>query len=66
MNKTGTRSSSTQETNVASFASTKPDSFSEAMKQKEWIKTMLSEYNSVLENGTWKLVDFPSNVKPIG
>ena len=35
------------------------------MKQKEWQKAMLSEYNSVLENGTWKLVDFPSNVKPI-
>ena len=27
---------------------------------------MLSEYNSILENGTWKLVDCPSNVKPIG
>ena len=51
MNKTGTRSSSTQETNVASFASTEPDSFSKAMKQKEWQKAMLSEYNSVLEMG---------------
>ena len=66
MNKTGTRSYSTQETNVAYFASTKPDSFSEAMKQKEWKKYILSEYNPVLENGTWKLVDCPSNVKPIG
>ena len=40
--------------------------FSEAMKEKEWQKAMLSEYNFVLENGTWKLVDCPSNVKPIG
>ena len=36
------------------------------MKQKEWQKAMRSEYNSVIENGTWKLVDYPSNVKPIG
>ena len=27
---------------------------------------MLGEYNSVLENGTWLLVDCPSNIKPIG
>ena len=66
MNKTGIRSSSTQETNVAYFSSTESNSFSKAMKQKAWKKSMLSEYNSVLENGTWKLVDYPSNVKPIG
>ena len=66
VNKIGTISSWTQETNVAYFSSTEPDSFSEAMKQKELHKSMLSEYNSVLENGTWKLVDCPSNVKPIG
>ena len=66
VNKTGTRISSTQEPNDASFASTKPDSFSKAMKQKEQKESMLSEYNSILENSTWKLVDCPSNVKPRG
>ena len=40
--------------------------FFEAMKQNEWKKAMLSEYNYLLEYGTWKLVDFPSNVKAIG
>jgi hypothetical protein len=28
-------------------------------------KGMIDEYKSMMENGTWKLVDFPQNVKPL-
>eukprot|EP00253_Pinus_taeda_P002701 PITA_02701 len=27
---------------------------------------MIEEYRAVIDNNTWKLVDFPQNVKPIG
>jgi len=29
-------------------------------------KKMVDEYKAVMENGTWKLVDFPLDVEPIG
>ena len=63
MTKKGTHSSSRPEANVSSI---EPAIFSEAMEHKEWKKETLSECDSVLENGTWKLVDYPPNVKPIG
>jgi hypothetical protein len=37
----------------------------EAMKHKEWQQAMVDEYDSVIANGTWKLVDCPIDVKPI-
>jgi hypothetical protein len=65
MNKIGTRGSSRVEANFA-HASIEPTSFAEAAEHKEWQEAMINEYDSVLANGTWNLVDSPQDVKPIG
>ena len=67
-NKVGTRSSSTSQSNYALISndSTEPTTFTEAIQYKEWKQAMVDEYDSVIANGTWKLVDCPSNIKPIG
>ena len=43
-----------------------PDSFEEANKSKEWRTTMEEEYNSILKNNTWSLVNLPHGKKAIG
>jgi hypothetical protein len=35
------------------------------MKHNEWKQAMVDEYDSMIANGTWKLIDCPTNVKPI-
>jgi hypothetical protein len=64
MKKTRTRGSSRREVNF-SHASIEPTSFAEATKHKEWQEAMIKEYDSVLANGTWNLVDCPQDVKTI-
>ncbi len=45
-----------------------PNNISEALKGKhstDWKQAANSEYNSLLENDTWDLVELPGNRKPI-
>ena len=44
----------------------KPVTFNEAVEHGEWKMAMQSEYDAVMKNQTWKIVDCPHNVKPIG
>lgn len=43
-----------------------PTSFKEATSHDEWKEAMQLEYDSLLNNGTWKLVEPPLGTKPIG
>jgi transposase InsO family protein len=43
-----------------------PASFEEALKHEHWRHAMLDEMTSIEASGTWKLVDAPRRVKPIG
>ena len=43
-----------------------PTSFKEAASHDEWKEAMQKEYESLINNGTWKLVDPPQGTKPIG
>jgi hypothetical protein len=65
--KTGTRGSHNIEGNFSLIANdfTEPSSYKEAIKHKEWQQAMVAEYQAVIDNNTWKLVDFPPSVKPI-
>ena len=67
-NKIGTRRAHRSEGNFALIAIdfTEPSTYKEAVKHKEWQQVMVEEYQAVVVNNTWKLVDCPSNVKPIG
>ena len=67
-NKTGTRGSHNNEGNFALVANdfTEPSTYKEAVKHKEWQQAMVEEYQAVIDNNTWKLVDCPPSVKPIG
>jgi 3-methyladenine DNA glycosylase AlkD len=62
-----TRGSCNSERNFALVANdfTEPSTYKEAVKHKEWQQTMVEEYQAVIDNNTWKLVDFPTSVKPI-
>jgi hypothetical protein len=52
---------------IAMFSSGEdPASFEEAVKSKIWRNAMKSEMQSIEDNNTWKLVDLPKGVKPIG
>jgi hypothetical protein len=64
--KMGTRSSTSSHSNfsLVTHDSIETTTFVEAMKHKEWQQSMVDEYELVIENGTWKLVDIPRNVKP--
>ena len=42
-----------------------PATFNEAVKYDEWKIAMQSEYYAIMKNQTWKIVDFPHDVKPI-
>lgn len=53
----------------AAMISDDPKSFKEAMRSDladEWMGAMKREYNSLLENKTWELVERPKNVNVIG
>eukprot|EP00253_Pinus_taeda_P034659 PITA_34659 len=43
-----------------------PTSFKEAASHDEWKEAMQKEYDSLIKNDTWKLVDPPFGTKPIG
>ena len=43
-----------------------PTSFKEDSSHDEWNEAMPKEYNALIKNGTWKLVDPPLGTKPIG
>ena len=43
-----------------------PTSFKEAASHDEWKEAMQKEYDALINNGTWKLVDPPLGTKPIG
>ena len=38
---------------------TEPSTYKEAVKHKEWQQGMVEEYQAVIDNNTWKLVDCP-------
>ena len=42
-----------------------PTSFKEAASHDEWKEAMQKEYDALIKNGTWKLVDPPLGIKPI-
>eukprot|EP00253_Pinus_taeda_P031994 PITA_31994 len=43
-----------------------PNSFKEAASLDEWKEAMQKEYDSLIKNDTWKLIDPPFGTKPIG
>jgi hypothetical protein len=43
-----------------------PTSFEEVASHDEWKEAMQKEYDTLIKNGTWKLVDPPFGTKPIG
>eukprot|EP00253_Pinus_taeda_P026112 PITA_26112 len=43
-----------------------PTSFKEVISHDEWKEAMQKEYDALIKNGTWKLVDPPLGTKPIG
>eukprot|EP00253_Pinus_taeda_P024911 PITA_24911 len=43
-----------------------PTSFKEAASHDEWKEAMQKEYNALIKNDTWKLVEPPLRTKPIG
>eukprot|EP00253_Pinus_taeda_P014908 PITA_14908 len=43
-----------------------PTSFKEAPSHDKWKEAMQKEYDALIKNGTWKLVDPPLVTKPIG
>jgi hypothetical protein len=43
-----------------------PNSYLEACKDEQWIQAMNLELEALTKTGTWKIVDLPTNVKPIG
>ena len=67
-NKIRTRGSQRNEGNFALIANdfTEPSTYQEVVKHKEWQQAMVNEYQVVIDNNTWKLVDCPQNVKPVG
>ena len=47
-------------------ANSEPTSFEEVASHDEWKESMQNEFDSLIKNGTWKLVDSPYGTKPIG
>ena len=43
-----------------------PTGIEEALKDQEWKEAADSEYQSLMENETWKLVKLPTGRKPVG
>eukprot|EP00253_Pinus_taeda_P014815 PITA_14815 len=48
------------------FRDFEPTSFKEAASHDEWKEVMQKEYDALIKNDTWKLVDPPLGTKPIG
>jgi hypothetical protein len=46
-------------------SSNEPATFAEAKRSPRWRNAMMEEMNSIMENGTWSLVDLPPCRKPI-
>jgi hypothetical protein len=44
----------------------KPKTYVEASRFDCWVQAMNVELTALEKTGTWKLVDFPPHVKPIG
>ena len=49
---------------VASFQ--EPNTFAEVQEDERWVEAMEVEYNSIMKNHTWDLVDCPAKRKVIG
>jgi hypothetical protein len=47
------------------YTNFEPTSFEKPASHDEW-KDAMQEYNALIKNGTWKLVDPPFETKPIG
>ncbi|KAK2416966.1 putative mitochondrial protein [Trifolium repens] len=45
---------------------TEPTTYLEACKSEHWRQAMRLELDALTKTGTWKLVDMPTNIKPIG
>jgi hypothetical protein len=45
---------------------TEPNTYAEACKSDNWVQAMKSELDALAKTGTWKIVDLPPHVKPIG
>ncbi|KAK2361432.1 putative mitochondrial protein [Trifolium repens] len=45
---------------------TEPNTYAEACKSDNWVQAMNSELDALAKTGTWKIVDLPPHVKPIG
>ncbi|GAU49938.1 hypothetical protein TSUD_290950 [Trifolium subterraneum] len=45
---------------------TEPKTYLEACKSDHWIQAMNTKLEALSRTGTWKIVDLPSNVRPIG
>ena len=43
-----------------------PISFDEALSSKNWMVAMQVEYDAIIKNGTWYLIDLPHGKKAIG
>ena len=43
-----------------------PVTFNEAQNSKNWLAAMQIEYDAIMKNGTWLLVDLPVGKKAIG
>ncbi|KAH9293226.1 hypothetical protein KI387_041571, partial [Taxus chinensis] len=43
-----------------------PENVREALSQPQWKEAMDTEYDSLMKNQTWELVDLPIGKKPIG
>jgi hypothetical protein len=65
-----TRSKSPQQVNLALMSEVVHSydlvSFNEANQKQEWRDAMQVEYDALMKNNTWKLVELPPNKKPIG
>jgi hypothetical protein len=66
-NKIGTWGSHNNEGNFVLAANdfTEPSTYKEAVKHKEWQQAMVEECQTVIDNNTWKLIDYPTGAKPI-
>jgi hypothetical protein len=51
---------------LATNATTKTSTFVEVVKDEKWRKAMGNEYVAMIKNLTWKIVDCPQAIKPIG
>ena len=43
-----------------------PVNYDQAKEHEEWRNAMNDEYDSLMKNQTWELVDLPQNKVPIG